>query len=247
MAMSICWLKRHSTELRNWRVLNPTLYFGNNLICLQFALSSEQNNFFFGHTMWISVLQPRIELGVTAMKAWNPNYCHQGTPWTKFLKNFGINVISWVLWRGGRFLPLVFMQKQLSTEGFPDGSEVKNLPGVQVRSLGQEDPLEKEWQPTPVFLPGGFHRQRSLAGYIPWGHKESDVTEWRVHWSTRAQLPTGICPQVDIKLRGPSFSQHSPWMVETGFSLPLWGKAREHSRLLSLDICHPTLRAVVVI
>ena len=69
------------------------------------------------------------------------------------------------------------MQKQLSTEGFPDGSEVKNLPGVQVRSLGQEDPLEKEWQPTPVFLPGGFHRQRSLAGYIPWGHKESDVTE----------------------------------------------------------------------
>ena len=34
---------------------------------------------------------------------------------------------------------------------------VKNLPAVQetqVRSLGREDPLEKEWQPTPVFLPG---------------------------------------------------------------------------------------------
>ena len=29
-----------------------------------------------------------------------------------------------------------------------------------------------EWQPTPVFLPGEFHGQRSLAGYSPWGHKE---------------------------------------------------------------------------
>ena len=40
-----------------------------------------------------------------------------------------------------------------------------------------ENPLEEEWQPTPVFLPGEFHGQRSLAGYIPWGHKESDMTE----------------------------------------------------------------------
>ena len=32
-------------------------------------------------------------------------------------------------------------------------------------------------QPTPVFLPGEFHGQRSLAGYIPWGCKESNTTE----------------------------------------------------------------------
>ena len=32
----------------------------------------------------------------------------------------------------------------------------------------------------PVFLPGEFHGQRSLAGYSPWGHKESDVTEWLI-------------------------------------------------------------------
>ena len=31
--------------------------------------------------------------------------------------------------------------------------------------------LEKEWQPTPVFLPGEFHVQRSLAGYSPWSCK----------------------------------------------------------------------------
>ena len=32
-------------------------------------------------------------------------------------------------------------------------------------------PWRRKWQPTPVFLPGEFHGQRSLAGYSPWGHK----------------------------------------------------------------------------
>ena len=39
-------------------------------------------------------------------------------------------------------------------------------------------PWSKKWQPTPVFSPREFHGQRSLAGYSPWGHKESDRTEW---------------------------------------------------------------------
>ena len=38
-------------------------------------------------------------------------------------------------------------------------------------------PGEREWQLTPVFLPGESHGQRSLAGYSPWGCKESDTTE----------------------------------------------------------------------
>ena len=37
-------------------------------------------------------------------------------------------------------------------------------------------PWSRKWQPTPVFLPGKF-TERSLAGYSPWGHKESDTTE----------------------------------------------------------------------
>ena len=46
---------------------------------------------------------------------------------------------------------------------------VKNVPAMQetqVSSLSSEDPLEKEWQPTPVFLPGEFHGHRSLAGTV---------------------------------------------------------------------------------
>ena len=34
----------------------------------------------------------------------------------------------------------------------------------------------RKWKPTPVFLPGEFHGQRSLVGYDPWGRKESDTT-----------------------------------------------------------------------
>ena len=56
---------------------------------------------------------------------------------------------------------------------------VKNLSAMQetwVQSLGQEDPLEKGMQTTPVFLPGEFYGQRSLAGYSPWDCAELDMT-----------------------------------------------------------------------
>ena len=59
--------------------------------------------------------------------------------------------------------------------GFPGGSAVKNLLAKQeiwVLSLSQEDAWRRQWQPTPVFLPGISYGQRSLAGYNPWDHKE---------------------------------------------------------------------------
>ena len=54
---------------------------------------------------------------------------------------------------------------------------VKNppvMPETLFPSLGQEDPLGREWLPTPVFLPGESQGQRSLVGHSPWGHKELD-------------------------------------------------------------------------
>ena len=62
--------------------------------------------------------------------------------------------------------------------GFPGGSVVKNPPATEktwVESLGWEDPLEKEQQPTPVFLPGKPHGRRSLADYSPRGRREPDT------------------------------------------------------------------------
>ena len=60
---------------------------------------------------------------------------------------------------------------------------VKNLPvnAGDTRDAGypwvEKIPGRREWLPTPVLLPGGFHGQRSLVGYSPWGHKELDTTK----------------------------------------------------------------------
>ena len=50
---------------------------------------------------------------------------------------------------------------------------------TQVQSLGQEDPLEKGMATHSSILAWESHGQRSLAGYSPYGHKESDMTERR--------------------------------------------------------------------
>ena len=49
-----------------------------------------------------------------------------------------------------------------------------------VQTLGQEDPLEESMATHSSVLAGKSHGQRSLAGYSPWGHKESDTTEHAV-------------------------------------------------------------------
>ena len=61
------------------------------------------------------------------------------------------------------------------------GSEVK-ASACNTGDLGSipgsgRSPWRRKWQPTPVFLPGESHGQRSLVGYSPRGCKESDTTE----------------------------------------------------------------------
>ena len=76
-------------------------------------------------------------------------------------------------------------------DGFPGGSVVKNFSAnegntrdpSQIPGSGRS-PREGKWQPTPVFLPGKSHGQRSLS-YRPWDLRESDTTEWL---STHAHL-----------------------------------------------------------
>ena len=45
----------------------------------------------------------------------------------------------------------------------------------------------RKWQPTPVFLPGETHGQRSLVGYSPWGREESDMTKHETLLSERGR------------------------------------------------------------
>ena len=72
-------------------------------------------------------------------------------------------------------------------KGFPGGSVVKNLP-ANAEAAGDVDiipgsgsPWRRKWQPTPVFLLGKSHGQRSLAGNGSWCCKESNTTEATEH------------------------------------------------------------------
>ena len=64
---------------------------------------------------------------------------------------------------------LALLHNYLETRSSPSGSVVKNLPasvGDMSSIPGSKIPWRRKWQPTPVFLPGKFHGQRSLVGYI---------------------------------------------------------------------------------
>ena len=50
-----------------------------------------------------------------------------------------------------------------------------------LKGRGRVSHQRRQWQPTPVLLPGKSHRQRSMVGCSPWGRKESDTTE-RLHF-----------------------------------------------------------------
>ena len=72
------------------------------------------------------------------------------------------------------------------TWDFPGSSEVK-ASACNVGDLGSipglgRFPWRRKWQPTPVFLPGESHGWRTMVGYSPRGHKESDTTE-RLHFT----------------------------------------------------------------
>ena len=81
--------------------------------------------------------------------------------------------------------PAYFLSSMMLRD-FPGGSDGKSV-CLQCRRPGFNPWVRKiswrrKWQPTPVFLPGKSHGQRSLVGYSPWGCKELDVTE-RLHFS----------------------------------------------------------------
>ena len=67
---------------------------------------------------------------------------------------------------------------------------------LRYRKLGFDPWVRKitwrrEWVPTPVFLSGEFHAQRSLAGYSPWGHERVGHS-----WETKnfTSLETVVAP-----------------------------------------------------
>ena len=70
---------------------------------------------------------------------------------------------------------------------------------MQIQSWGRKISWRRKWHPTPVFLPGKSHRQRSLAGYSLRGHKESDMTD---HLSQQISGKESACNAGDTGDRG---------------------------------------------
>ena len=104
-----------------------------------------------------------------------------------FFKLSARSPVELTLWRN-TVLVFPFSIRYLPSGASLVAQTVKNPPAMQgtwVWSLVGKIPWRREWQPTPVFLSGEFHGQRSLVGYISWGHKELDTTEWLTHLPSR--------------------------------------------------------------
>ena len=139
---------------------------------------------------------------------------------------------------------------------------VKNLTARQEtrdQSLGWEVPLEKGMAIHSSILAWRIHGQRSLAGYSPWGHKESDTTEWLTqHRHLKEDLPNYVsvqsvqfsCSVVSDSLQ-PHESQHArppcpsptPGVHSDSYPLSQWCHPAISSSVIPFSSCPQSLPA----
>ena len=106
-----------------------------------------------------------------------------------------LRIDAFELWCCRRLLRVPWTARRSNQSILPlVAQSVKSLPAMQetqVQSLGWKDPLEKEMATHSVFLPGEFHGQRSLAGYIV--HGVARVRhDWVTDTTARAQCLGGL-------------------------------------------------------
>ena len=93
-------------------------------------------------------------------------------------------------------------------------------------------PWRREWQPTPVFLPGELHGQRNLVGYSPWGRKESDMTERLTHTHTQSWIQRELdCLQhlpIAFAEQKTKTNKKALWTFEAGFAVWLCAEDEKH-------------------
>ena len=151
---------------------------------------------------------------------------------------------------------------------FPGDSAAKNrreAQGTKFNPWVKKIPQRRKWRPTPIFLPGKSHGQRSPSGYSLWGHKEPDTAEWLnnkrdtsaclfSHGSGVRQEPphweTTLLSIPDLRFSQPSDSgnehprqflwEKTQWRRRT--ANPLWSQHHSSSptSVLSLSLRLPT-------
>ena len=101
---------------------------------------------------------------------WLPKHTHLPKIICHFLPSplscFSVILDVWPVLPGSRWL-----------RGKESASQCKTLKSWRFNPWAGKDFWRKKWQPTPLFLPREPHGQRSLVGYSPWGHKESNTAE----------------------------------------------------------------------
>ena len=96
-------------------------------------------------------------------------------------------------------------------------------------------PWCRKWQPAPVFLPGKFHGQRSLAGYSPWGRKEWDATEQREGSSVQFS-------SVQLLSHVPLFA--TPWIAACQASLSITN-TQSSPKLMCIELVMPSSHLIL--
>ena len=108
--------------------------------------------------------------------------------------------------------------------GFSGSSVIQNPPanagGCGFNSWVRMILWRRKWQPTPVFLPGKSHGQRTLVGYVPWAHKEPDTTEQLTLQQDRGAVCPPQTPQGQHEASLPRLlgGLGSSWHPSTAFS-----------------------------
>ena len=105
---------------------------------------------------------------------------HQGSPYDNSIFHFSRSCHPVFLPVAVGFYPVTTVH--IGLPRWPGGKEAtcqcRRRKSYRFNPWVWKTPWRRKWQPTPVLLPGEFHAQRSLAGYSPWGHRQSDTTEW---------------------------------------------------------------------
>ena len=108
--------------------------------------------------------------------------------WPKTKETKLVNLISLYVLKGHKTVHLGVWEVVLVVKNPPANAGDRRGFGPWVWKI----PWRRAWQPTPVFLPGESHGERSLVGYSSWGCKESDMTE-------RLSMHTRVCKHPSLQ------------------------------------------------
>ena len=93
---------------------------------------------------------------------------------------------------------------------------MQEMQEIRIWSWVRKIPWRRKWQPTPVFLPGKSHGQRSLVGYSPWYCKMMDTTK---HTHTQDHV-WGVCRILHVDLPSYPKKQQVGWCGRKGTDWP---------------------------